>query len=114
MVLIAQALSSECEILIMDEPCAALDYKNQDVVIGVMRSLSEDRGITIVFSTHTPQHAVEIATDVLLMNGKSSFRSGKTAEVLSEANLSELYGMPIGQARFSQKGKFTFAPLFLQ
>ena len=113
LVLIAQALSSECDIMIMDEPCAALDYKNQDVVINVMRSLSEDRDITIVFSTHTPQHAVEIATDVLLMNAKSSFRSGRTADVLNEENLSRLYGMPIGRAQFSQQGKYTFAPLFL-
>ncbi|MCG6903725.1 MAG: ABC transporter ATP-binding protein [Rhodobacter sp.] len=114
LVLIAQALSSECDIMIMDEPCAALDYKNQDVVIRVMRTLSQDRGITILFSTHMPQHAVEIATDVLLMNGTSSFRAGKTADILNEANLSQLYRMPIGKAQFSEKDRFTYAPLFRQ
>ncbi|MFZ7091230.1 ABC transporter ATP-binding protein [Primorskyibacter sp. 2E233] len=114
LVLIAQALSSGCQIMVMDEPCAALDYKNQDVVINVMRRLSEDHGITILFSTHAPQHAVEIATDVLLMNDRSSHRSGKTRDVLSEENLSHLYGMPIGRALFSQKDRFTYAPLFTE
>lgn len=112
MVMIAQALSSECDILILDEPCAALDYKNQMVVINVLNSLSKDRQITVVFSTHTPQHAVEIASDVLLMNSTDSFHFGKADEILNEEYLSALYQMPIGRAEFSERNKHTFAPLF--
>lgn len=112
MVMIAQALSSECDILILDEPCAALDYRNQKVVIDVLRSLSRDHGITIVFTTHVPQHAVEIASHVLLMNSAVSYLSGTAETVLSESNLSALYKVPIGRAQFAGSGKFTYAPLF--
>ena len=31
--MIAQALASECAIMVLDEPCSALDYKNQAIVI---------------------------------------------------------------------------------
>ena len=67
LVMIAQALSSECEIMILDEPCSSLDYRNQSIVIEMLRTLNAEMGLTIVFTTHAPQHGLEIATDVLLM-----------------------------------------------
>ena len=33
LVIIAQALCSECDILVLDEPCSSLDYKNQSIVM---------------------------------------------------------------------------------
>src|SRR5215510_11728105 len=71
LVMIAQALSSECEILILDEPCSALDYKNQSIVIDTLRTLNDTMGLTIVFSTHAPQHGLEAATHVLLMKDRA-------------------------------------------
>jgi ABC-type phosphonate transport system ATPase subunit len=47
--MIAQALSSECEILILDEPCSALDYKNQSIVVDILRELNSRMGLTIVW-----------------------------------------------------------------
>lgn len=114
LVMIAQALSSECEVLILDEPCAALDYKNQDVVIGLLGRLSADHGITVVFTTHAPQHAVEIASDVLLMNGVGDTLSGPASEILGAKNLTTLYGIPIARADFSGGDGFTYAPRYRQ
>jgi len=59
LVMIAQALSSECEIMVLDEPCSALDYKNQSIVIETLRRLNGTMGLTIVFTTHAPQHGLE-------------------------------------------------------
>lgn len=112
LVIIAQALASECEVLILDEPCSALDYKNQAVVIGVLDRLRREFGMTILFTSHSPQHALEIASHVLLMHGRESYDFGPTAETLTEANLSRLYDTPVRQARFSDDGRFTFAPSF--
>ncbi len=74
--MIAQALASECEILILDEPCSALDYKNQAIVISTLRALNRDMGLTIVFTTHAPQHGLEVASHVLLMNDRERYRHG--------------------------------------
>ncbi|MBW9116576.1 ABC transporter ATP-binding protein [Rhizobium cauense] len=112
LVMIAQALTSECELLVLDEPCAALDYKNQDKVLGLLGYLSDAHGMTIIFSTHTPQHAVEIASDVLLMTSGTSYVSGPTEDALSPENLTRLYDLPIARADFGGLGKHTFAPLF--
>ena len=112
LVMIAQALASECDLLVLDEPCAALDYKNQDKVLELLHRLQVERGMTIVFSTHMPQHAVEIATDVLLMTSGSRYVCGPTGEALDAGNLSELYDLPIARADFSGTKKHTYAPLF--
>ncbi len=112
LVVIAQALVSECELLVLDEPCAALDYKNQDKVLALLDHLRESHGMTIVFSTHMPQHAVEIATDVLLMTSGSSYIYGPTAEALSAENLTHLYDLPIARADFAGLAKHTYAPVF--
>jgi iron complex transport system ATP-binding protein len=110
--IIAQALASDCEILVLDEPCAALDYRNQAVVIDVMRSLSATLGITIVFSSHMPQHAVDVASHVLLMHERGVYQHGATPDVLTAASLSALYGIPIGRALFADGSGHTFAPRF--
>lgn len=112
LVMIAQALASECDLLVLDEPCAALDYKNQDKVLGLLEQLRRTHGMTIVFSTHMPQHAVEIATDVLLMTSGSRYVFGPTSEALCAENLSTLYDLPIARADFSGLAKHTYAPLF--
>lgn len=112
LVMIAQALASECELLVLDEPCAALDYKNQDKVLSLLEHLRESHSMTIVFSTHMPQHAVEIASDVLLMTSGSSYVCGPTADALNAENLTALYDLPIARADFSGLAKHTYAPVF--
>jgi len=112
LVMIAQALSSQCEILILDEPCSALDYKNQSIVIDTLRDLNDSMGLTIVFSTHAPQHGLEVATHVLLMKDVSRYEHGRVEDVLTAENLSSLYDVAIAKAAFAESGKFTFAPYF--
>ncbi len=112
LVMIAQALASECEIMILDEPCSALDYKNQSIVIETLRRLNSEMGLTIVFSTHAPQHGLEVATHVLLMNDRSRYQYGAVEDILTAENLSDLYEVAIAKAAFSDGGKFTFAPAF--
>ncbi len=112
LVMIAQALASECELLVLDEPCAALDYKNQDTVLSLLDRLRENHGMTIVFSTHMPQHAVEIASDVLLMTSGSEYICGPIADALSAENLTALYDLPIARADFEGLAKHTYAPVF--
>jgi len=112
LVMIAQALSSECEILVLDEPCSALDYKNQSIVVDTLRTLNDAMGLTIVFTTHAPQHGLEVASHVLLMKDRRRYEHGPVDDVLTAGNLSSLYDVAIAKAAFADGGKFTFAPYF--
>ncbi len=58
---LARAIVSEAEIIILDEPCSALDLRNQALVLEWIRRLADAHGLTVLFSTHAPQHASAMA-----------------------------------------------------
>lgn len=92
MVMIARGLTQECDILLMDEPDAHLDPRNQHVVMNIVRELVHDQ-LTFVISLHTPNHALTYADRVLLMNQGQLLAMGVPSEILTEPLLSEAYAM---------------------
>jgi iron complex transport system ATP-binding protein len=105
LVIFARALVSEADILILDEPTSALDLKNQMLVLEWMTQLCHTDGLTIVFTTHHPHHALAVADDVLLMLGETSSVCGPANQVLSEANLRALYGVDMKRLPFEHQGR---------
>lgn len=95
MVMIARALASEPQILILDEPTSALDLYNQDHILAVLRELAQQRNMTILFTSHYPQHALHIADYTLLLHHGQQAEFGRTGEVVTEPALAELYKIPI-------------------
>ncbi len=67
LVLIARALAQETRVLVMDEPTASLDFGNQALVLSEVAGLAAD-GLTVVLSTHDPDHAFAIGTRVALLH----------------------------------------------
>ncbi len=114
LVVLARALVAEADILILDEPTSALDLKNQALILEWIARLSREDGLTVVFTTHHPHHALAVADSALLMLGVEEFVSGPAAEVLTEAHLSRLYGTPLKQVSFNYNGRVitTFVPVF--
>jgi iron complex transport system ATP-binding protein len=104
LVIFARALVSEAAILILDEPTSALDLKNQIVVLDWITRLSHEDGLTVLFTTHHPHHALAVADTSLLMLGGSRYDQGPAREVLSEENLHALYGVDIKHLSFEHQG----------
>ncbi len=94
MVLIARALAQEPSVLMMDEPAASLDLGNQALLLRMVRDLARDRGLSILMSSHNPDHALQLAHKVLLVNGGAA-AFGDPGDVLDEPTLSSVYGTPI-------------------
>lgn len=70
MVLIARAISSQCKILILDEPTAPLSSKETKQLFEIVRKLKQD-GVGIVFISHRLQELMEICDQITIMrNGK--------------------------------------------
>ena len=114
MVLIARAIASEAPILVLDEPTSALDFKNQDRVLEAIARIAQEDRLTVLFTTHYPQHALHVADTALAMHGPDDARWGPVANILSETALSDLYGLPIRVARLDHQGMVveTVAPVF--
>lgn len=94
MVLIARALAQQPRILVMDEPCASLDFGNQARLLEQILDLA-DQGIAIVMTTHDPNHAFLLDGDVLCLGRGGAVSGGPANEVLTAGRMSALYGVEI-------------------
>lgn len=95
LVLLARALASDCKVLVLDEPASALDIANQGIVLRLLLRLARSLGLTVLFTTHHPDHAIGIADTTLLMQRDSTHITGPTETVLTESNLARMYGVPV-------------------
>ena len=92
MVLIARALASEPQVLILDEPESNLDFKNQLVVLDAMTRLA-GAGMTCVFNTHYPAHALQRSSKALILSKGGGYQFGPTASVVTEDAIREAFGV---------------------
>lgn len=112
LVMIARALVTDCQTLLLDEPCSALDLANQQVVLQLISDLAYRQGCSILFSTHDPLHALQIASHTLLLLPQGRWLAGTTQDIVTEDNLFQAYGLPL--RKFSVEPHHTpfIAPLF--
>jgi len=92
--LIARALAQDAPLLVMDEPTASLDLGNRLLVLERVRALKE-RGYAVILSTHDPDQAYELATEVSLVAQGRLVASGPPVETLTAATLSAVYGVAL-------------------
>ena len=90
-VMIARALVSKPDILILDEPSTGVDIASQKKFYRFLRKLNTENHLTIVFITHDLGVIADDVTHVLSVNQKLLF-SGTSESMLSCEGISEIYG----------------------
>jgi len=75
-VLIAKALVSEPELLILDEPTTALDPEAREKFFGTLKDLNENRKVTIIIITHDIGTIGKYASRLLYLDKKLIFYGG--------------------------------------
>lgn len=103
LVLIARALASESPVLVLDEPTTGLDLHNQAQILSLLRKLVAD-GMSVLLTTHHPDHALYLADSVVLMGGPDEVRCGLAADLLTDTELSRLYGIDVQTITYDQRG----------
>jgi len=98
--LLAQSLMGAPKLLLLDEPLISLDHRHQQVVIDVVRKVSRERKITVLFSAHELNQLLG-AIDRVLYLGNGQAVLGTVEEVVTAPVLSELYGTEIEVVRAS-------------
>ena len=83
LVAIADILVMHPEVMILDEPTAALDSKHTRIVQDIIGKLTES-GITVLMATHDMDYAYGWADEIVLMHEGKVLRSGPPAEVCSD------------------------------
>ena len=84
-VIIAMALSSNPKLLLLDEPTTALDPKNREVIIMLLKDLQEKMGFKMLFVTHDMSSAESLCEEICVI---------KHGEVIEQGNLKEVLNQP--------------------
>ncbi len=103
--LLARALAQEPRVLLLDEPTSHLDLRHQRHLLGLLRRLNRERGMTVVFVSHDLNFAADLADRLLLLSGGRTVRLGAPREVLEEAVLEVAYGCPVWVERLPSSGR---------
>ncbi len=64
----ARALATQPQLLLLDEPFAAIDAKVRQELRGWLRELISTVGITSIFVTHDQDEAIEVADEIIITN----------------------------------------------
>jgi iron complex transport system ATP-binding protein len=91
-VFIARAVCQEPQIILLDEPTAALDLAHQVRVMDLMEKLKEEKGVTIVMVSHDVNLAAMYGDQLLLLKRGKIVSLGTPSEVLNFKTLEEAYG----------------------
>ncbi len=95
MVLIARALISEPEIVILDEPETGLDFHNQLLVLNLIKELVDKNAISAIMNTHYPTNALMISDHALIMDKNGSSIYGETEDIINAENIEKTFNVEV-------------------
>lgn len=100
-VAIAEALVADPKMLILDEPLASLDLRNQREIVQLLDRLNKDLGVTILVVAHDLNPLLGVLSSAIyLLDGHAHYDT--LDDVVDESLLSHLYGTPIQVVRTPQ------------
>ena len=92
-VAIAGVLAMEPEVLILDEPTAGLDPKGRDEILGLIKKLQAETGMTIILVSHSMEDVANYVDRIIVMNGGSVMLDGVPKDVFTHYKELEEVGL---------------------
>ena len=98
LVLLARALCQQTPLVLMDEPTAHLDYRNELLFLELVSDLCRRDGISVMLATHAPDQAFFLQArgcdvSVLFLREGTVAAKGSPDAVITEERLREVYGI---------------------
>ena len=97
-VAIAGVLAMEPQTLVLDEPCAGLDPKGREEILGLISDLHRESGATIVMVSHSMDDVAALAERVIVMNHGKVAMDGAPREIFSRGEELRAIGLDVPQA----------------
>ena len=93
-VLLARALISQSELLILDEPATGLDIYAREYILRVIDNLAKETDMTIIYVTHYAEEILPSFEQTLLMKDGRIYKMGSTKEIFTDEVLSDFLAYP--------------------
>ena len=89
-VLIARALISQPDVLVLDEPCTGLDVYNRQYLFQTLDDLAQEKQLTITYVTHCAEEIRPLFEQCLFLKNGRVFAQGRTKDLFQPETLSAL------------------------
>lgn len=109
LVILARAIAQSSPVIMMDEPAAHLDFRHEFLFLETISRLVREQGLTIVMSTHSPNHAFHfenagLPVRIALMNEGRFVETGTPGSVLNQSNMKMMFGLETRLLTHKKKG----------
>lgn len=94
-VLIARALISAPDILLLDEPCTGLDVLARETLFAILRELVAASKVTLIYVTHYTEDILDLFEHCLLLKQGRIYAQGLTQAMLTPKRLSAFLDCPV-------------------
>lgn len=94
-VMIASALAQNPEMMLLDEPTAALDLKYQVQILKILEDLNTSHKMTLIMAMHDLNLASKFCNRLILLNEGEIVRDGTPEQVLEKNTLEQVYGIEV-------------------
>jgi len=94
-VMIASALAQNPEMMLLDEPTAALDLKYQIQILSILKNLNAGNKMTLIMAMHDLNLASSFCNRLILLNEGKIVRDGTPEQVLEKNILEQVYGIEV-------------------
>ena len=91
-VAIARALATSPQLLLMDEPLAALDIQRKAEVLPYLERLHTELNIPVLYVSHAPDEVARLADHLVLLEAGRVVASGPTRELMTRLDLPLAHG----------------------
>lgn len=94
-VLIARALVSNPEILVLDEPGTGLDVFAREYLLSTVKDLSINTDMTIIYVTHYTEEILDVFDQSLLLKYGQVYAKGLTKDIFNDKTISSFLNYPV-------------------
>ena len=97
-VAIAGVLAMEPKVLILDEPTAGLDPRGRDRILGMIRDLHAEGGVTVVMVSHSMDDVARLATRMVVMSRGRLVAEGTPRSIFRQGDMMRSIGLDVPAA----------------
>lgn len=92
---LAACVAQETGVVLLDEPTNHLDLRYQIETLDLVRDLVDEHGVAVGIVLHDLDHAARVADHLLLLSAGRIHAAGHPIDVLTSANISAVYEIPV-------------------